>query len=74
MMFASLHVPEVLLLSVSTFTSGYSLTTAKTCMHLTDDTNNRANLINHSQGIKSLEKGWGGFFFLFFDFLFGIVI
>lgn len=66
MMFAFLHVPEVLLLRVSTFTSGYSLTTAKTCIHLTDDTNNSANLINHSRGIKSLEKS----FFFFFNFRF----
>lgn len=71
MMFASLptsNVPEILLLRVSTFTSSYSLTTAKTCMHLTDDINNRANLINHSRGIKSLEKG---FFFFFSIFFFG---
>lgn len=73
MMFASLptsNVPEILLLRVSTFTSSYSLATAKpgmhACMHLTDDTNNRANVINHSQGIKSLEKG---FFFFQFSFL-----
>lgn len=73
MMFASsLHVPEVLLLRVFTFTSSYSLTTAKTGMHLTDDTNNSANLINHLRGIKSLEKGFFSFFF--FNFLFGIVI
>lgn len=39
------------------------------CMHLTDDNNNSANLINHSRGIKSLEKGWG-VFFSFFQFSF----
>lgn len=42
-------------------------------MQLTDDTKNSASLINHSRGIKSLEKGVF-FSFFFLNFIFGIVI
>lgn len=35
-------------------------------MHLTDDTNNSANLINHLRGIKSLEKVFSLFFSISF--------